>query len=50
VVQGRQATIKIINECAAILTFPLSADLPQKTDLSTICQLLKQADAGKLRT
>ena len=35
-------TIKITNECAAILTFPLSGDLPQKTDLSTICQLLER--------
>jgi hypothetical protein len=35
---------------AAILTFPLSGDFPHKTDLSTICQLLRQADARKLRT
>jgi hypothetical protein len=34
---------------AAILTFPLTGELPHKTDLPTICQLLKQADALKLR-
>jgi hypothetical protein len=33
-------TIQITNKYAAILTFPLSAYLVHKTDLSTICQLV----------
>jgi hypothetical protein len=33
-------TIQITNIYAAILTFPLSGDLPRKIDLSTICQLV----------
>src|SRR5271169_6763501 len=32
-------TIQISSKYAAILTFPLFGDLPQKTVLSTICQL-----------
>jgi hypothetical protein len=34
-------TIKITSKYAAILTFPLSEDLPHKTDLPTIFQLLE---------
>jgi hypothetical protein len=40
----------ITSKYEAILTFPLFGDLLQKTVLSTVCQLLKQADALKLRT
>src|SRR5260221_14663820 len=32
-------TIQIASKYAAIFTFPLSPDLPQKTNLPTICQL-----------
>jgi hypothetical protein len=32
-------TIQITSKYAAILTFPLFGDLPQKTVLSTVCQL-----------
>jgi len=32
-------TIQIPNKYGAILTFPLFGDLPQKTVLSTVCQL-----------
>src|SRR5260370_21934087 len=32
-------TIQITNKYAAILTFPLSGNISQKTDLPTICQL-----------
>src|ERR1700674_2875332 len=35
-------TIQITSKYAAILTFPLFGDLPHKTVLSTICQLLEQ--------
>ena len=35
-------TIQITSKHAAILTFPLSENLPPKTDLSTICQLLER--------
>jgi hypothetical protein len=41
---------QVAHNYAAILTFPPTGELPHKTDLSTICQLLKQAYALKLRT
>jgi membrane protease YdiL (CAAX protease family) len=42
-------TIQIINKYAAILTFPLFGDLPQKTVLSTVCQLHDWPDGTALR-
>ena len=41
-------TIQIISKYAAILTFPLFADLAQKTVLSTICQLYDWPDGTAL--
>jgi hypothetical protein len=38
-VSGRSIT----NKYAAILTFSLSGNIPRKTNLSTICQLLEQS-------
>src|SRR5271167_1379166 len=37
-------TIQITNKYASILTFPLFGALPQKTVLSTVCQLHDWAD------
>ena len=37
-------TIKIISKYAAILTFPLSGNVSQKTNLPTICQLYDWPD------
>src|SRR5271163_2545286 len=42
-------TIQIISKYAAFLTFPLFGDLPQKTVLSTVCQLPVWRDAIALR-
>jgi hypothetical protein len=42
-------TIQIISKYAAILTFPLFGDLPQKTVLSTVCQLYDWPDGSTLR-
>src|SRR5260370_31548676 len=41
-------TIQIASKYEAILTFPLSGDLPQKTVLSTICQLYCWLDGTTL--
>jgi hypothetical protein len=42
-------TIQIPNKYAAILTFPLSGNISQKTDLPTICQLYDWPDSTTLR-
>src|ERR1700730_10880624 len=42
-------TIQITSKYAAILTFPLFGDLPQKTVLSTVCQLYDWPDSTTLR-
>ena len=42
-------TIHIISKYAVILTFPLFGDLPQKTVLSTVCQLYDWPDGSILR-
>jgi hypothetical protein len=42
-------TIQIISKYAVILTFPLFGDLPQKTVLSTVCQLYDWPDGSILR-
>ena len=42
-------TIQITSKEAAILTFPLSGNTSQKTDLPTICQLSDWADRTTLR-
>src|SRR5260370_35736255 len=42
-------TIKITSKYAAILTFPLSGDLPRKTDLSTVRQLYDRPDGTTVR-
>ena len=42
-------TIQITSTYAAILTFPLFGDLPQKTVLSTVCQLYDWPDGSTLR-
>src|ERR1700693_1871814 len=39
----------ITSKYAAILTFPLFGDLPQKTVLSTVCQLYDWPDGSTLR-
>jgi hypothetical protein len=43
-------TIQITSKYAAILTFPLFGDLPQKTVLSTVCQLYDWPDGSTLRS
>ncbi len=43
-------TIQIISKHAVILTFPLFRDLPQKTVLSTVCQLYDWPDGTTLRS
>jgi hypothetical protein len=42
-------TIQITSKYAAILTFPLFGDLPQKTVLSTVCHLYDWPDCNTLR-
>jgi len=42
-------TIQITSKYAAILTFPLFGDLPQKTVLSTVCQLYDWPVGATLR-
>jgi hypothetical protein len=42
-------TIKITSKYAAILTFPLSGNISQKSDLPTICQLYDWPDGTTLR-
>src|SRR6266851_4691938 len=42
-------TSQITSKYAAILTFPLFGDLPQKTVLSTVCQLYDWTDGSTLR-
>src|ERR1700730_16788838 len=41
-------TIQITSKYAVILTFPLFGDLPQKTVLSTVCQLYDLPDGSTL--
>src|SRR5258708_19402123 len=43
-------TIQIISKHAVILTFPLFRDLPQKTVLSTVCQLYDCPDGTTLKS
>src|SRR5260370_22471732 len=43
-------TIQITSKYAAILTFPLIGALPQKTVLSTVCQLHDWPDGSTLRS
>src|SRR5580700_9318805 len=42
-------TIQIISKYGPILTFPLFGDLPQKTVLSTVCQLYDWPEGSTLR-
>ncbi len=42
-------TIQITSKYASILTFPLFGALPQKTVLSTVCQLRDWPDGTTLR-
>jgi hypothetical protein len=42
-------TIKITSKYAAILTFPLSGNISQKTNLPTICQLYDWPDGTTFR-
>src|ERR1700674_2245823 len=42
-------TIQITSKYAVILTFPFFGDLPQKTVLSTVCQLYDWPDGSTLR-
>src|SRR5271167_3074781 len=42
-------TIQITSKYAVIFTFPLFGDLPQKTVLSTVCQLYDWPDGSTLR-
>jgi hypothetical protein len=43
-------TIQIASKYAAILTFPLSGNISQKTNLSTICQLYDWRDGTTVGT
>src|SRR6266478_4837888 len=42
-------TIQITSKYAAVLTFPLSGNISQKTNLPTICQLYDWPDGSTLR-